>query len=95
VRETVLVTDDWAAFKREVAAYLERARVFYFITEQQDAAIVKIAVGKIGFEREFDLRKDEDKKLLGEIKNWLSQAGGYPVRRAVPDDIFFAEVGPA
>jgi len=95
VGETVLVTDDWVAFKREAALYLERARVFYSIVEQQDAAVVKIVVGKIGFEREFDLKRDEDKRLFNEVKNWLNQAEGYPVKRAVPDDIFFSEVGPA
>jgi len=88
----VLVTDDWVAFKREASLYIERARVFYKVDKYRDAAIVKIAVGRVAFEREFDLSKEEDRALLEEIMRWLEEQEGFPVKRAVPDDLFFAEV---
>jgi len=87
----VLVTDDWESFKREAATYIERARVFYRIETSGNVKVVKIACGKVAFEKEFDMTEKSDAELFKQVMDWIDAYGGFPVKRAVPDDIFFAE----
>jgi len=87
----VLVTDDWDSFVKEATAYTERAHIFYKIEESGDAVAVKIVCGRVGFEREFRLSDPKDAELYKKVREWLGKVGGFPVKRAVPDDLFFAE----
>ena len=82
----VLVTDDWESFREEARAYIERAHVFYQIEKTKGVTLVRIVVGRIGFENEF---KDDD-PVLKEILDWLKAVGGFKVKRSVPEDLFFS-----
>ncbi len=82
----VLVTDDWEAFKEEAKMFIERAHVFYQVEQGKNTTLVRIVVGRIGFEGEFE----NDDPRLKEILDWLKAAGGFRVKRSVPEDLFFS-----
>ena len=48
--------------------------------------LVRIAVGRVGFEGVF--RSDDP--TLKEILEWLRAVGGFRVKRAVLEDLFFS-----
>jgi len=83
---TVFVIEDWEAFLDAVAGCKYR---LYTEIRQGIRVILRARAGSIGFEREFDLSKDEDEELYDKIKEDLEAYGFVRVKKVVADDEFF------
>jgi len=82
----VYVIDDWSVFIESVATCRYK---LYRIKNFGNSVIIQAKAGRLGFEKEYDIKnpkeKDEFEKILEDIKVW----GFVEVKKIVSDEEFF------